>query len=236
MTTGKLSIYPSFVRCDKTSTFRRQRIAAYLLAAVAVGAAAVFIKGCAPGFIPAQAALLSPPPFSSSDGPGFGGFVIMVAAGFVAKVLFSREGGAAHVQRFPSAVISEHLGVVDPGSHWRGWPLSWAGGRGGVSTSTLFVYSFDRDSIVTIPLTEVAAISLGQRQVAAASQFLGGAVVTGFAGVGGGTVPPPFLVAWVIDVDLTSADQAHLPLNFAHNEKIAKELYGQLRPRGGLCA
>ena len=235
MITGKLSTYPSFIPFGKTSKSRRQKFVGYLFAAIALGACTVFLRSCGRDLLHAKETLYSVSQYTS-DGFGFPGFIVMLAAGFVAYVLISSDGGEEHIQKFHTAVMAEHVGTTDPGSSWRSWRLSWAGGWCGVSDSTLFIYSFDSDVIVTIPIAEITEISLSQRQVSAESQILGGAFGSGVVGVGGGTVHTQFITSWMIDVYLSFDANAHLPLSFAQNESWAKEVYGQLRQRGCICA
>ncbi len=234
MTTSKLSTHHAFVPFEKTADFRRQRIVACVFAVIALGAAVVFVKGCGQDFMHSGEALYSTSKYSS-DGSGFWGFIVMVAAAIVARAAFSRDGGPTNLEQIHSAVISEHVSAVDPGAPWKAWSLSWAGGWCGLAESVLLVYSFERDMIVTVPLDEIIEVVLSQRQISAESQFVGGAVGGGFAGVGGGTAHTHFISSWVLDVYVNADASAHLPLSFGSNEQVAKEVYGQFRRRGCAC-
>lgn len=232
MTTNALSTYPSFVPLEKSGKFRRQRIAAYVFGAIAIGALVVFVRGCAPGFIHSDEALLASSRYAESDAAGFRGFIVMIAAGIVSLLMYHGSGHDEHVQQFHTAVINEHVAVYDPGSSWRAWSLSWTGGWCGISNSTLFVYSFDRDTIVTISLTEIREVALHQRQIGAESLLVGGAVGAGVMAVGTGAVQTRFITSWVIDVYVHSDMNPHIPLSFGPAENSAKELYGHLKHRG----
>lgn len=232
MITGALSNYPSFVPFEKTWKFRRQRIASYVFGMIAIGALVAFVKGCAPSFVHSDEALLFSSRYAESDAAGFRGFIVMVAAGIVALILYYGAGQDEHVQRFHAAVINEHIIVHDPGSTWRAWSLSWLGGWCGISNSALFIYSFDRDMIVTIPVTEIRETALHHRQVGAESVLVEGGVGAGIAAAGVGSSQTQFITSWVVDIYLRSDTSPHIPLSFGSDENAAKELYGHLKHRG----